>query len=166
MILGEIYGMLPLWKVTFVALGFWGIGHAAAWAQSECIGITWAELKGAIEPGQHAGFAPIPDHLTHKSNIYLRTEALEALEDMAAAARANGIELHVVSAMRTWSHQRRIWNGKWNSARFVRLTNSIAARPLKVPTKPFPIPKRHWRCCWPNWKSTMTPLLMCQTMRP
>ena len=127
MILGEIYGMLPLWKVTFVALGFWGIGHAAACAQSECIGITWAELKGAIEPGQHADFVPIPDHLTHKSNIFLRTEALEALEDMAAAARANGIELHVVSAMRTWSHQRRIWNGKWNSARFMGFTGAARA---------------------------------------
>ena len=127
MILGEIYGMIPLWKVTFVALGIWGIGHAAVCAQAQCSDITWAELKGDIDPSQHPGFAPVPSNLTYKSSIYLRTEALEALEDMAAAARSDGINLQVVSAMRTWSHQRRIWNGKWNSARFMGFTGAARA---------------------------------------
>lgn len=127
MILGEIYGMMPLWKVTFVALGMWGIGLVAVCAQAECSGITWAELKGDIDPSQHPGFAPVPSHLTYKSGIYLRTEALEALEAMSAAARADGINLQVVSAMRTWSHQRRIWNGKWNSTRFMGFTGAARA---------------------------------------
>ena len=85
--------MTPLWKVTFFAIGFWGIGHAAVHAQSDCSSITWPELKGDVDPSQHPGFAPVPDHLTYKQGIYLRTEALEALKAMAAAARVDGINL-------------------------------------------------------------------------
>ena len=122
--MGDIYLMTTQWKVIFVAIGFWGIGHAAVHAQAECSSITWPELKGDVDPSQHPGFALVPDHLTYKQGIYLRTDALEALEAMAAAARVDGVNLQVVSAMRTWSHQRRIWNGKWNSARFMGFTGA------------------------------------------
>jgi LAS superfamily LD-carboxypeptidase LdcB len=63
---------------------------------------------------------------------------------MAAAARAEGINLHVVSAMRTWSHQRRIWNGKWNSARFMGFTGAArAAEILRYSSMPGSS-RHHW----------------------
>ena len=125
--MGDIYLMTPLWKVTCLVMGLLLAGYATVRAQAECSSITWPELKGDVDPCWHPSFTAVPDHLTQKSNIYLRTEALEALEDMAAAARVNGINLQVVSAMRTWSHQRRIWNGKWNSTRFMGFTGAARA---------------------------------------
>ena len=142
-ILGDIYLMTPQWKVIFVALGFCGIKQAAMRAQGECSSITWSELKGDVDPSQHPGFASVPDDLTYKQHIYLRTEALEALEAMAAAARADGINLQVLSAMRTWSHQRRIWNGKWNSARFMGFTGGARSEILRYSSMPGSS-RHHW----------------------
>ena len=99
--MGDIYLMTPLWKVTCLVMGLLLAGYAAVRAQAECSSITWPELKGDVDPSQHPGFAPVPDHLTYKQGIYLRTDALEALEAMATAARVDGINLQVVSAMRT-----------------------------------------------------------------
>ena len=123
----EIYSMELPWKMTLILLVMWLAGSAFVAAQSDCPGMTWDELKGNVNPASHPQFTLIPDHLTSKTEIYLRTEALEALKALAEAARVEGINLQVVSAMRTWTHQRRIWNGKWTSPRFMGFTGSARA---------------------------------------
>lgn len=87
--------------------------------QDLCDQLTWAELKGDLDPRNHAGFEPLPQHLSTKNDLYLRTEVLDSLLRMTEAARSAGITLSVISATRDWNHQRRIWNGKWASPRFM-----------------------------------------------
>jgi len=84
-----------------------------------CVGITQAMLHGRVDPGVDSTFARIPSDLSTKSNLYLRSEALEAFKNMAEAAQAEGVSLKVISATRSWAHQRSIWNRKWNSPKYM-----------------------------------------------
>lgn len=129
--LAEIYGMRKEFLTVALVAGLWCCCSPTLWAQYvPCQHVSWSELQGDLDPASHAGFAVIPPHLTHKSNIYLRKEALEALEAMARAAAADGVELNVVSAMRTWSHQKRIWDGKWDSPRFMGFVGAERAEEI------------------------------------
>ena len=92
---------------------------AAAGFSEPCAGIDWAELQGNLNPAAHPDFEPIPSQLTQKPKIYLRKEALGALKLLAAAANEDGFQLEVISATRTWKHQKDIWNRKWSSAKYM-----------------------------------------------
>ena len=59
----------------------------------------------------------LPGNLTGGRVAYLRTEAAEALELMAQAARDDGVRLTIISATRTFRQQRAIWNGKFSGSR-------------------------------------------------
>lgn len=123
-----------MWKelrIWGLIIGAWSNCVQPVFTQNaDCPQITWSELKGDLNPATHPGFAVIPASLTHKNNIYLRSEALEALEAMAGDAAADGVQLNVISAMRTWSHQKRIWDGKWNSPRFMGFVGSERAEEI------------------------------------
>jgi zinc D-Ala-D-Ala carboxypeptidase len=84
-----------------------------------CAGITQAMLHGRVDPGADSAFALIPSDLSSKSNLYLRWETLEAFKNMAEAAQSEGITLTIISATRSWAHQRGIWNRKWNSPKYM-----------------------------------------------
>lgn len=76
-----------------------------------------AYLLGQFRPDTTRDFVRLPDSLTDGSNAYLRSEAAEALERMAQAAREAGVRLTVISATRTFDRQRVIWNGKFAGSR-------------------------------------------------
>jgi D-alanyl-D-alanine carboxypeptidase len=84
-----------------------------------CAEITRAMLHGRVDPASDSAFARIPSELSTKSNLFLRQDALEAFKNMASAARSAGITLKVISATRSWEHQRSIWNRKWNSPKYM-----------------------------------------------
>ncbi len=84
-----------------------------------CAGIDWSELKGNINPSSHPDFDAVPIALTRKPKIYLRKEALDALTSMAAAAKEAGFDIEVISATRSWEHQKNIWNRKWSSPKYM-----------------------------------------------
>lgn len=49
--------------------------------------------------------------------LQLQAEAGRALQAMAAAAAADGLQLAVASAFRSYERQALIWNGKWDGSR-------------------------------------------------
>ncbi|MCS6928802.1 MAG: M15 family metallopeptidase [Saprospiraceae bacterium] len=71
------------------------------------------ELLGKFDPAVHPDFARIPAPYATRPDLYLRRKAVEALVRMAKAAQAEGINLRVLSATRSFSHQKDIWERKW-----------------------------------------------------
>ena len=84
-----------------------------------CEEISREMLLGQVDPAKNDAFQIVPSLWTDKSEIYLKVEVLQAFDSMATAAAQEGIELKILSAMRTWEHQRSIWNRKWNNPRFM-----------------------------------------------
>lgn len=74
---------------------------------------TNAELLGKIDPAKDSAFALIERQHSSKSNIYLRKEAYEAFRKMHIAALKEGVTLTIISATRTFSAQKAIWEKKW-----------------------------------------------------
>jgi len=76
-------------------------------------------VLGKIEYSQHSEFVKIPETYANKSGMYLRKEALEAFILMQKKAKADGVNLTIISACRNFNHQKSIWEAKWNGARKV-----------------------------------------------
>lgn len=73
-------------------------------------------LLGKFDPATHPQFARLKDEHTAGSarGGYLRKEAYEAFIRMSAAAKAEGVDLTIISATRNFEAQKRIWENKWN----------------------------------------------------
>jgi len=76
-------------------------------------------LLGKFNPSQEAGFSLISSKYTLKKGIYLRTEVYNAFIAMRDSALKDGITLTIVSATRTFEHQKMIWENKWNGRQYV-----------------------------------------------
>lgn len=74
---------------------------------------TQAELLGDFDPAQHPAFRQLASRYTNRSDAYLREEVYAAFQAMWTAAKADGIQLQVISATRSRAHQKGIWNRKW-----------------------------------------------------
>jgi LAS superfamily LD-carboxypeptidase LdcB len=72
------------------------------------------ELLGKIDAAQHPDFVKIDQKFTAKSNIYMRKEAYANFVRMADAAAKDGIQLQIISATRSFTYQKGIWERKWN----------------------------------------------------
>ena len=70
-------------------------------------------LLGIYDPKEHPRVKKVDDRFTTKP-VYLREEVYDAFRDMHAAAADEGINLIIVSGIRTFDYQRYIWNRKWN----------------------------------------------------
>lgn len=86
-------------------------------------------LLGKINPSQDTGFTRIAARYTNKDAIYLRKQAYQDFEYMAAAAAEQGIELQIISATRNFAAQKSIWEAKWNGQRKVSGMNLSQAMP-------------------------------------
>lgn len=86
-------------------------------------------LLGQINPSKDEDFIRIESMYTSKKNIYLRKEAYEAFRKMHAAAKADGINLTIVSATRTFINQRAIWERKWTGIAKVGGKNLATSTP-------------------------------------
>jgi D-alanyl-D-alanine carboxypeptidase len=76
---------------------------------------TLSELQGRFNPADYEEFVTVPKVWTSGGRpMWLRKAAAKAFVQMALAARADGIELRVVSALRTFQQQKAIWDAKWN----------------------------------------------------
>lgn len=95
-------------------------------------------LLGKISPSRDTAFVKVAAAYTNKSSIYLRKATYEAFKEMHAAAKQDGVNLTIVSAMRTFGHQKGIWERKWTGATRVggkNLSQSIpnpVERALKI----------------------------------
>lgn len=71
-------------------------------------------LLGRIDPAASEDFVLIGNRYASREGMYMLRDAYEAFLEMHAAAAADGISLTIISAMRTFNHQKRIWENKWN----------------------------------------------------
>lgn len=71
-------------------------------------------LLGKVNPrNRDSLFAKIPVPIANREDLYLRREALESYKEMRQAAKNDGIELTILSAFRSFTYQRWIWNSKF-----------------------------------------------------
>lgn len=76
--------------------------------------ITASLLLGKVDPTTHEHFTEIDSRYASRSGMLMHRQAYQAFIEMHQAALQDDISLTIVSAMRTFDHQKRIWNNKWN----------------------------------------------------
>ena len=68
-------------------------------------------LRGDIDPREL--LVEVPESWASHPGMYAEAEALQAFGKMRAAAAREGVELLILSAFRSFNHQRWIWEAKW-----------------------------------------------------
>jgi LAS superfamily LD-carboxypeptidase LdcB len=89
-------------------------------------------LLGKVDPAKDADFVPIAAKYTSKTGIFMRKEAYAAFEQMHAAAKAEGLDLKIISATRPFGAQKTIWENKWTGVTIVGGKNLSTAMPDPV----------------------------------
>lgn len=95
-------------------------------------------LIGDVDPASDPNFARIPQEYLGGSRVWGHKDAVAALTRMADAATADGVSLKAVSAFRSFSDQKRIWEDKWTGRTLVeggKLPDTVpdpAARARKI----------------------------------
>ncbi len=80
---------------------------------------TKNELMGKINPSKDIHFVKIDMQYSNRQGMYMRMEAYKAFIDMYNAALSQGVSLKIVSAYRSFYHQKYIWEAKWTGKRKV-----------------------------------------------
>jgi D-alanyl-D-alanine carboxypeptidase len=76
-------------------------------------------LTGKFKPEDHPAFVVINRKYANQEGRILRKEAYEAFLKMHDAAKADSINLQIISATRNFDYQKGIWERKWNGQRQV-----------------------------------------------
>jgi D-alanyl-D-alanine carboxypeptidase len=76
-------------------------------------------LIGNVDPASDPAFARIPEKYLGGSRVWGHKDAVEAFVRMAEAADANGYELKIISAFRSFGDQKQIWEDKWTGKTLV-----------------------------------------------
>ncbi|PQJ80834.1 M15 family metallopeptidase [Polaribacter porphyrae] len=71
-------------------------------------------ILGKFDYMNSNNFVIVPKDLSNKK-IYIRKEVLVAFLKMQTAAKEDGISFKIISGTRSFAHQKRIWDYKWNS---------------------------------------------------
>ena len=95
-------------------------------------GDTAKFVLGKIEYSQHPEFVKIPEAHANRSGMFLRKDVLIAFIGMKTAAAMDNVDLQIISACRNFSHQKRIWEAKWNGSRKVGGKNLSKAIPNRA----------------------------------
>ena len=75
--------------------------------------ISKAQLLGQISASKQTNFSIIERPYSNKANMYMNTQAYNAYKKMYADAAKEGLDLKIVSAFRSFYHQKAIWEAKW-----------------------------------------------------
>lgn len=76
-------------------------------------------LIGDVDPAKDPKFARIPEKYLGGSRVWGHKDAVAAFVRMAEDAEANGYKLKAVSAFRSFSDQKKIWEDKWTGKTLV-----------------------------------------------
>lgn len=87
-------------------------------------------LMGKFDPAKDERFSKIPSPYAQKE-MFMRTEALESFKEMHAAAKADGVDLLIVSATRPFDVQKSIWEAKWTGKR--KVDGKMLSKKVKDP---------------------------------
>lgn len=81
-------------------------------AQNTHLNISKELLLGKLDYSQNESFVWVSrDHSS--KNLYLNREVYDAFMKMHEKARAEGIDLQIISGARNFDHQKAIWERKW-----------------------------------------------------
>ena len=70
-------------------------------------------LLGRIDPAGDPDFVVVNPEYAVREGMYMRKAAYSAFVNMRDSAISEGVELSIISAARTFGHQKRIWENKW-----------------------------------------------------
>ena len=76
-------------------------------------GISRDYLMGRYLPSEQVDFAEVEEAYASREGMYMHREAYGAFRRMAEEAAKDGVTLTVISAARTFWHQKEIWEAKW-----------------------------------------------------
>lgn len=93
--------------------------------------ITLDLLLGKVNPEGHPLFVEVCPSVSDEPGKFMHRDAYSAFLKMHEAAAADGVNLVIVSAMRSFNQQKRIWNNKWNGR--VELADNINASTIPDP---------------------------------
>ncbi len=89
-------------------------------------------LLGQISsPSASPLFTPIEIKYASREGMYMHKEAYDAFVKMHQHALNEGVELKIISAFRTFNHQKRIWDNKWEGRQV--LSGNIHATSIPDP---------------------------------
>lgn len=96
-------------------------------------------LMGKFEPRKHPDFTRIGKKYASNGGMWMRKDAYDSFIEMHTAAKKAGINLRIISAVRPFYHQKRIWEAKWTGKRQVdgkmlpkEVTEGAENRALKI----------------------------------
>ncbi len=75
----------------------------------------------------------IAPEFANRRGMYMHKDAYNAFQSMHGAAKEEGIQLTIISAFRSFDHQKRIWENKWNGVQM--LTGNINATKITDPVE-------------------------------
>lgn len=93
--------------------------------------ITLDLLLGKVSPEGHPLFVEVCPSVSNEPGKFMHRDAYSAFLKMHEAAAADGVNLVIVSAMRSFNQQKRIWNDKWNGR--VELADNVNASTIQDP---------------------------------
>jgi hypothetical protein len=68
-------------------------------------------LRGDVDP--YEAFEPVPESWASRPGMFAEADTLKAFGHMREAAARDGVDLVILSAFRSFQHQRSIWDQKW-----------------------------------------------------
>ena len=89
---------------------------------------------GKFSASKRDDFVRVHKRYASRSGMYLQKLPYDAFRAMHAHAKRDGISLKIISASRSFYHQKSIWEGKWTGKRRVGGVRNIK-RSIKNPTK-------------------------------
>ncbi|WP_200799214.1 M15 family metallopeptidase [Tenacibaculum agarivorans] len=104
--------------------------------------LTKSYVLGQFDYTKHQDFVKIPKEFSSETR-YLRREVFDMFHKMATKAQKEGIILKIVSATRNFSHQKRIWDYKWNDKYKSFPRNERALKILEYSSMPG-TSRHHW----------------------
>jgi zinc D-Ala-D-Ala carboxypeptidase len=90
-------------------------------------------LLGHSAPVRDTAFVAVDGRFASREGMYMLQEAYEAFQEMHHAAAADGVQLIILSAMRTNEYQKRIWENKWHGRQL--LHGGMAATSIADPVE-------------------------------
>jgi len=129
--------------IIYILLFLWPHMAHGGEMNTEHLDISSHCLLGKFIPSEQIEFIEVDAAYGNKAKMYLHKQAYGAFVAMAEEARNAGIVLTILSATRTFRHQKEIWETKWNEWPFEEEHEKRALTILQYTSMPG-ASRHHW----------------------
>ncbi|SSY80428.1 D-alanyl-D-alanine carboxypeptidase [Alysiella crassa] len=98
--------------INILSFSLWAATPAPKATPKSTTTPTLNQVSGMVSPQKDARLVRIPSKYANKTE-YIQKNVLPDLERMILAARKDGVNLRVISAFRSYNHQKNLWQRKW-----------------------------------------------------